>query len=115
MSTTEEVQHTPEPWEAKPQHTTAYGTPIHTVQPNGRDEYDHIANVFGEANARRIAAAVNACAGIPTEALEGGVVAELLARCKDARIIMSVYATPADKTIAAIEATIAKAEGRDHA
>jgi hypothetical protein len=34
------------------------------------------------ANARRIVACVNACTGIPTEALEGGVVADLLAACK---------------------------------
>jgi hypothetical protein len=31
----------------------------------------------GLANARRIVAAVNACAGIPTEALERGIVKEL--------------------------------------
>jgi len=31
----------------------------------------------GHANARRIVAAVNACRGIPTEALEHGVVAQL--------------------------------------
>ena len=36
---------------------------------------DHIAN------ARRIVAAVNACKGIPTEALEAGVVAGLLEAC----------------------------------
>lgn len=34
------------------------------------------------ANARRIVAAMNACAGIPTEALEGGVVGQLLASLK---------------------------------
>ena len=31
-----------------------------------------------EANAHRIVASVNACAGIPTEALEAGVIAELV-------------------------------------
>ncbi len=35
-----------------------------------------------KANARRIVAAVNACEGISTEALEDGVVADLLAACK---------------------------------
>ena len=35
-----------------------------------------------EANARRIVACVNACAGIPTEAIEAGVVGELVRACK---------------------------------
>ena len=34
--------------------------------------------VGAEANARRIVACINACAGIPTEALEAGVVADLI-------------------------------------
>ena len=38
-----------------------------------------------EANARRIVAAVNACAGIPTDALEAGAVADLLAACESIR------------------------------
>jgi len=37
-----------------------------------------------EANADRITAAVNACKGIPTEALKSGVVGELLAVCETA-------------------------------
>lgn len=37
----------------------------------------------GDANARRIVAAVNACEGISTEALEAGVVADLLAACEE--------------------------------
>lgn len=36
----------------------------------------------GLANARRIVAAVNACKGISTEALEGGIVEELREACK---------------------------------
>jgi hypothetical protein len=38
-----------------------------------------VATAGDEANARRICAAVNACGGISTEALENGVVKELLA------------------------------------
>ena len=41
-------------------------------------EMDGDPSPEGEANARRIVAAVNACEGIPTEALEAGVVAELV-------------------------------------
>ncbi len=37
------------------------------------------------ANARRVVAAVNACQGIPTEALEGGLVVQMLAALEMAR------------------------------
>ena len=40
------------------------------VEPNAQDEW--------EANATRACAAVNACEGIPTEALEAGVVKDML-------------------------------------
>jgi len=76
------VQHTPEPWEV-------------TCGDDERDwvrffpfieakEYTVVGNegMYGEreidlANARRIVAAVNACEGISTEALEDGVVKEM--------------------------------------
>lgn len=51
-----------------------------------RDGTDEIALCFGcaaEAKARRVAAALSACEGIPTEALESGVVAKALAGLLD--------------------------------
>ena len=44
----------------------------------------HIGTTEADANARRIVAAVKARAGIPTDALEGGVVKELLECLKEA-------------------------------
>ncbi len=61
-----------------------------------------------EANAHRIVAAVNACEGISTEALEGGVVKELLAICK---AIDDGPSIPYQK----LYELIAKVEGEDHA
>lgn len=55
--------------------TTADGTPIGTCQE--------------PPNARRTAAAVNACEGIPIRELEGGILADLFFQCgrlKNARI-----------------------------
>jgi hypothetical protein len=75
--------HTPEPWEYRPYED---GKPI----TNGQiaiaymDAYEPEDDDNGtwaqetDANARRLVAAINACAGISTEALEQGVVAELL-------------------------------------
>ena len=87
--TTTEQAHTPEPWEADDFAIEAGpGSPaapmrIAVVSDSScfpcLDEGE-VAKADAEAlaNARRIAAAVNACAGIPTEALEQGVVGELL-------------------------------------
>jgi hypothetical protein len=50
-----------------------------------------------EANARRICAAVNACKGISTEALEQGVVAELLSTLTDFFNIMHDYESSVEK------------------
>ena len=90
--------HTPEPW-------TAFDTLI--FNPKGRlmkDRTDYIggqiAKVGGlgvgndaqlKGNARRIVAAINACEGIGTEALEQGVVAELLDALEDAESFMSGF------------------------
>src|ERR1700687_3987469 len=76
-------QHTPGPWEVIP----ARGKMLPHVM--GGDHCRiallddcHAAESEREANARRIVAAVNACEGIPTEALEQGVVRELLEALK---------------------------------
>lgn len=68
--------HTPGPWIAAGcAVTTADGTPIGSCQE--------------PPNARRTAAAVNACEGIPIRELEGGILADLFFQCgrlKNARI-----------------------------
>lgn len=80
-------KHTPEPWQyhlgrgADPRFhvQTQGGYQIASTPPLHRDTRSHDENTQREANARRIVVCVNACAGIPTEALEAGVVGELLA------------------------------------
>lgn len=75
-----ERQHTAEPWEATlgddgnilGVYPKSYGVPIATMNAKR-------AAVQNRADAKRICAAVNACAGIPTADLRPGVVAELLA------------------------------------
>ena len=52
-----------------------------------------------ESTARRLKAAMNACAGIPTEALEKGAVKELLEACKYAFGLISIARKYFPKTI----------------
>jgi len=70
--------HTPEPWRLYPPGACVphYDVRERIVSdcPSGRSVSDPIS----EADARRIVACVNACAGIPTEALEAGAVREAL-------------------------------------
>lgn len=83
---TDEAKHTPGPW-------LAWGSRIGVVDPQDFTALIWIMRAFSgtalisdvptqEANARRIVAVVNACEGIPVEALEAGVVKELLHACK---------------------------------
>jgi len=89
------THHTPEPWDYAGC-TTMYATPdaadeitMIEIRANVSDSgWDTVA--FSEAiwpssraNARRIVAAINASQGIPTEALEHGVVAALVAAVKE--------------------------------
>ena len=65
-----ENKHTPEPWRTDAE--CGFPQDIHDSKGNlflscGSDFYNE---VYGEANARRITACVNACEGIPTDALE---------------------------------------------
>lgn len=74
--------HTPEPWVKK-------GSTVISPSRGGLtvEEYDEqtwtyyggylIAESITDANARRIVACVNACAGIPSEALEAGAIREM--------------------------------------
>lgn len=89
--------HTPEPWRVE---TWEYTRRDSTEQPEEKltiqNDKDAIAQImplwrpggdrFAEekVNADRIVAAVNACAGIPTTALEAGVIAELREACRRA-------------------------------
>lgn len=65
--------------------------------------------------ARRLCAAVNACQGIPTAALESGVVADLLARLADAERLIVAYGDPFDggdwQAVQDLRAVLAKAKG----
>jgi hypothetical protein len=63
---------TPEPWQYGCTPHACNGLP-HKVFVDGEE----VASCGKEANARRICAAVNAFEGIPTEALEQGIVVEL--------------------------------------
>ena len=73
-------EHTPEKWEVGPSHVIKH---IYQNEHNQRCTA-FIGEMLGgidanpEANARRLVACVNACEGIPTEALEGGVIGELM-------------------------------------
>lgn len=74
-----ENKHTPEPWAIDPDdrpnmhwnnHIVSEANPNIAICFMAHDGTEQ--NERGEANARRVVACVNACAGIPTEALESG-------------------------------------------
>lgn len=72
---------TPEPWEVQVEPTgELYTVPTYRlVHQIPGDHYGQSAAItLTEGNARRIVACVNACAGLSTEALETGVLSELL-------------------------------------
>jgi hypothetical protein len=127
MSTTE--RYSKEPW----RHVFVDGGWDGVAEPGGAVICKLVLNE--PANARRIVAAVNACAGIPTEALEGGVVSELLDALRSARhaigdhhasadcystgpvtgnFVIDHLACPACSFIARYDVVMWKAEGRDH-
>jgi hypothetical protein len=68
METADKVRHTPEPW---------------TV--DGRDIVNRtgwkVGSTSYSSNSRRIVACVNACEGVPLDALEAGVIREILLLC----------------------------------
>lgn len=127
-------KHAPEPWRMSSERRNISNTieaqsgralyegddgfrTVASYQPrDGRDDVECMAN--GE----RIVACVNACQGITTAALDGGVVADLLAACEAAlpamrkalvfrqKLIGQVSGGIAD-VVAAMESAIAKARG----
>lgn len=123
------TSHTPEPWHYQTEYSI---TTIVAPDPTGQNPYGtYVAEIDGqdvgrfatraqhEANARRICAAVNACQGISTEALEGNAVSNLL---KTLRVISSypangnsdpdVLAAALDAIVTLAERAIAEATGR---
>ena len=68
------MKHTPEPWFVQPSDNPG-GLLIKPIPGQVVAQCDQVPEM--EANARRIVAAVNACKGLGTEALERGVVLEL--------------------------------------
>ena len=114
MTNTDDTQrakaHTPEPWtkEYLPYVSSiSSGTeteiPCYRIHPSDTpEEYicetnEHLDGAIQEAYARCICAAVNACEGISTEALEQGVVAELLNTLTDFFNIMHDYESSIEK------------------
>lgn len=113
--------HTPEPWQITGQSCRDYegaeiGTGNKTVAVILTADAVEVTEEE-RANARRIVAAVNACKGISTEALEQGVVAELL---QQLMLLADHLETPPhalSEQLRALRlretrATIAKANGR---
>ena len=93
--------HTPEPWRTDKE----CGFPQDIHDANGllflRCGSDFENQIYGEANARRIVACVNACAGIRTEALEHRV---HLLKAEDAQL--AEITKQRDELLAAIETTL---------
>ena len=70
-------------------------------------EYDAVCDCTDWDNATRIAAAWNACEGIPTEALEAGVVKDML---EALRLVNEYYGEDSD-VFWVVRAAIARATG----
>jgi hypothetical protein len=119
------AMHTPEPWNCDGR-TTLYATPDESgemtmIEVNANvtnDGWDTVAFIEAiwpgaRANARRICAAVNACMGIDTEALEQGIVGELLDALQGCLFALDKNldgcGPSKTQTIAAATAAIAKA------
>lgn len=107
------TQHTPEPWTALPYGLIRGGKSYEYTRGSAQQQIASVClleedNGSRDANARRIVAAVNACRGIPTEGLEAGVVADLLAACIAMRRTM--YSPDSEESRLA-DAAIAKARG----
>lgn len=96
------VAHSPEPWEIR------NSPSMRTIGQVGGDDIALLMHPDGPGhpNARRIVAAVNAVAGIPTEALEAGAVAEAMNTLRMlARTAPIQYAEAARAALARLEAT----------
>ncbi len=105
----ENSAHTPEPWFVQPSDNPG-GLLIKPIPGQVVAQCDELPQM--EANARRICAAVNACQGIRTEALEQMVIAEMREALQMlVEDVNTLVAFPLDKLRKA-RAVIAKATGR---
>lgn len=114
---TNETKHTPEPWVVDELGDTQFDATNHAYG-IGADKAPtyRIAKVEGKgghslANADRIVLAVNACAGIPTDALEAGAVKGLLEACQLA--VRCGLCDEDDQVSLAILTAIAAATGKE--
>ena len=83
------TEHTKEPWEYRLHNPEGGNQSLYIEAPRDGRCSDGVAEIIprgkgklGEPDARRIVACVNACQGIPTEALEDGVVEEMVTAAK---------------------------------
>lgn len=67
------MEHTKEPWGWE--HLLSTSDPLTLIDNNGKT----IGRIIAKEDARRIAVAVNACAGIPTDMLEEGIIGKAMA------------------------------------
>lgn len=115
--TTPTVRHTPGPWFYNRDEGGLYEHNVNVEEGEICQVFDPAGNHEGvkAANARRIVAAVNACEGIATSALEQGVVRELLTEAM--RLLSNAQyddglAIVSTQDWEALEAAIAKAKGQ---
>ena len=111
--TRQQAQHTPGPWELdvlldedigfrirmgssvpyrgiyEPQHIIEWDPGVRPVDGGEEPDAEHLQYLEAKANMERIVAAVNAVEGIPTEALEAGVVREMVEALETALWIRS--------------------------
>ena len=85
----DEAKHTPEPWfwdqgDIGEEYSALYCDIYVDLGDFIVASVNHTDVPIGRANAARIVACVNACAGIPTEQLEAGCVRKLVASLQDA-------------------------------
>ena len=93
-------KHSPEPWEIDDEYVQQGDVAIcHVLSIDSDIEGDWVRGPITEANARRIVACVNACAGLPTEQLEssppGGIlngVAGLIAQRNELLAALEIIA-----------------------
>ncbi len=99
-----EHEHTKEPWKR------ANGTYVEDTAIEDSEGW-RLACDVDPKNARRIVACVNACAGLSTEALESGALAELLETAKRALNVATTHLPEDRVTVLAAIMLLAKLEG----
>ena len=78
--TDKQAKHAPEPWGIEDYQSNGNYSILCNFQGRGRSQ---VAVSSNQPNARRIVAAVNACQDISTEALESGIIDELVEAASD--------------------------------